>query len=222
MKKDQAYRYIKNQIMEEKWSSETAVNVNEIAAELNMSRTPIHKALSELAQEGFLHIIPQVGVFVKKPDLSEVLERVYVCASLDALMAEQATFYLKEEDFKHMESILKTMDVPDICVEEYSSLNIEFHRVIYEASGYTYTLNHAKQLWDYLNYVGSPDVLFSESRRKRSQSEHWMIYFALKDGDHKLVKSLVEHHMRRVADSIKDKLSEKESDEQAVYSFLHR
>ncbi|WP_342430704.1 GntR family transcriptional regulator [Neobacillus sp. FSL H8-0543] len=202
MKKEKAYRYIKNQIMEEKWSTDTAINVNEIAVELNMSRTPIHKALSQLEQEGFLNIIPQVGVFVKKPDRKDVLERINICATLDALLAEQAAYNLKDEDFVYMEATLRKMDDPIISADDYSDLNIEFHKTIYDASGYSYTLNLTRQLWDYLTYVGSPDLLFIEGRRKRSQAEHWLIYFALKDRDHSLVKKLVEIHMRRVAEVI--------------------
>ena len=68
MKIDKAYRYIKRQIIDGIWEPETAINVNEITEKLNMSRTPVHKALSKLEQEGFLSIIPQVGVFVKRPD----------------------------------------------------------------------------------------------------------------------------------------------------------
>ncbi len=89
--------------------------------------------------------------------------------------------------------------------DEYSSLNIEFHRVIYEASKLTYTFNLATQLWDYLNFVGNPEDIFNVKRRKQSQTEHWMIYFTLKEKDHKMAKRLMEKHMRRVADIIGQK-----------------
>ncbi len=99
MKIDHAYRYIKRQIIEGIWEPEKAINVNEITGKLNMSRTPVHKALSKLQQEGFLTVIPQVGVFVKRPDPEEVLERLLVCANLDALMAEQAALHLEMKIF---------------------------------------------------------------------------------------------------------------------------
>ena len=92
MKREKAYRYIKGLIIEGKWDVEMAINVNEIADELKMSRTPIHKALTQLEQEGFLTIIPQVGVFVKRPEHTEIFERLLVCANLDALLTEQAQF----------------------------------------------------------------------------------------------------------------------------------
>ncbi|MEH7253222.1 MULTISPECIES: GntR family transcriptional regulator [Bacillaceae] len=203
MKIDLAYRYIKTHIIDGTWEPETAINVNEVTAHLNISRTPVHKALAKLEQEGFLEIIPQVGVFVKRPEQADVIERLLVCANLDALMTEHAVEKLNEEELTYMKEILTTMDNPDISVDEYSSLNIEFHRTIYEAAKLTYALSLAKQLWDYLNYVGKPSVLFSKDRRKQSQAEHWMIYYTLKEKDSKLAKNLMERHLLRVAEAVR-------------------
>jgi len=205
MKIDKAYRYIKRLIIEGVWEPETAINVSEITEKLNMSRTPVHKALSKLEQEGFLSIIPQVGVFVKRPDPEEVLERLLVCANLDALMTEQAALYLNEEEFAFLEETLIKMDDIGLSADEYSSLNIDFHRTIYEASKLVYTFNLAKTLWDYLNFVGNPDELFTDERRKQSQTEHWIIYYYLREKDSKMAKRLMEKHMRRVAKLVGEK-----------------
>ncbi|ETI68805.1 GntR family transcriptional regulator [Neobacillus vireti] len=205
MKIDKAYRYIKRQIIEGNWEPEAAINVNELSEILNISRTPIHKALSKLEQEGFLTIIPQVGVYVKRPDPNEVIERLLVCANLDALMTEQAALHLTDEDFHNMEATLKKMDNPKLSVDDYSSLNIDFHRTIYRASKLTYTFNLANQLWDYLNFVGNPDDIFTIERRKQSQTEHWVIYYSLKEKDSKMAKRLMEKHMRRVSQLVGEK-----------------
>jgi len=205
MKIENAYRYIKRLIIEGVLEPDTAINVNEIAETLKMSRTPVHKALSKLEQEGFLSIVPQVGVYVKRPDPEEVLERLLVCANLDALMTEQAALLLTQKEFTYMESILQRMDQPELSADEYGSLNIDFHRTIYEASKLTYTFNLAKQLWDYLNFVGNPEDLFTSDRRQQSQIEHWMIFYYLKENDSKLAKNLMEKHMRRVAKLVGEK-----------------
>ncbi|WML39138.1 GntR family transcriptional regulator [Neobacillus sp. OS1-2] len=205
MKIDKAYRYIKRQIIEGTWEPETAINVNELADILNISRTPIHKALSKLEQEGFLTIIPQVGVFVKRPDPNEVIERLLVCANLDALMTEQAAIHLTKEEFRYMETTLLKMDNPGLSADEYSSLNIDFHKTIYVASKLTYTFNLANQLWDYLNFVGNPEDLFTDERRKQSQTEHWIIFYSLMEKDSKMAKRLMEKHMRRVSQLVGEK-----------------
>ena len=205
MKIDQAYRYIKRQIIDGVWVPDTAINVNEVSEHLNISRTPIHKAMTKLSEEGFLSIIPQVGVFVKRPEMEEVMERLLVCATLDALMTEHAIKNLNDQELSQMYTILTKMDNLVISEEEYASLNIEFHRIIYLAAKLPYTFSLANQLWDYLNYVGNPAMLFSHERRKQSQAEHWMIYFSLKERDAKLAKKLMEKHLTRIADSVSEK-----------------
>jgi DNA-binding GntR family transcriptional regulator len=205
MKIDQAYRYIKRQIIDGVWVPDTAINVSEVSEHLNISRTPIHKAMTKLAEEGFLSIIPQVGVFVKRPEMEEVMERLLVCANLDALMTEHAIKNLNDEEFSQLYTILTKMDNLEISEEEYSRLNIEFHTIIYKAAKLPYTFSLANQLWDYLNYVGNPAMLFSLDRRRHSQAEHWMIYYSLKERDAKLAKKLMEKHLTRIAESVSEK-----------------
>jgi DNA-binding GntR family transcriptional regulator len=216
MKIDQAYRYIKRQIIDGVWIPETAINVNEVSEHLNMSRTPVHKALTKLAEEGFLSIIPQVGVFVKRPELHEVLERLLVCANLDALMTEHAAKNLTHEELSHMYDILTRMDNLEISEDEYSILNIEFHRTIYEAAKLPFTFSLANQLWDYLNYVGNPVLLFSQDRRQQSQAEHWMIYYSLKERDAKLARKLKEKHLIRVSESVSEKYQKMGMDQEMI------
>ncbi|WP_461610816.1 GntR family transcriptional regulator [Cytobacillus kochii] len=204
MKKEQAYRIIKRLIFDKKWDPQEAINVNEIANQLQMSRTPIHKALTQLGQEGLLTIIPQVGVFVKKPKHSEIIERILVSANLDSLLTEQATPKISEEKIEYLQNLLIKMDQSELSPEEYTILNSEFHRTIYDASELEYTIGLAKQNWDFLNFVGKPEVLFSKFNRERSQKEHWMIFYTIKDRDSKFAKRLMENHMRRVAISINE------------------
>ena len=170
MKKEKAYAYIKRLIMDGKWDLEESINVNEITEHLQMSRTPIHKALTQLEQEGFLTIIPQVGVFVKKPEQSEVMERILVGATLDALLTEQAVPKMNEEKIIYLEELLKKMDRPELSSDEYSTLNVEFHSVIYAASELEYTIELTKQIWDYLQYIRESRC-FIFKRKKRALSK---------------------------------------------------
>ena len=68
----------------------------------------------------------------------------------------------------------------------------------------TYTIELTKQIWDYLQYIGNPDHLFSKEKRERSQREHWMIYQSIKDRDRHLAKVLMEKHVRRISDSVEE------------------
>ncbi|MFC3041803.1 GntR family transcriptional regulator [Virgibacillus xinjiangensis] len=206
MKKDQAYKYIKQQIMNGHWHTDSAINVHQIMEELSISRTPVNKALRQLEYEGFLNIIPQVGVFVKRPDEQEVYERLLVCVRLDAYMTGIGASKISEEKIRELEELLEKMDDPGMDSDQYAKLNVDFHSAIIYSSGLDYMIKMTKQLWDYLNYVTTPTDLFMEEVRRRSQTEHWMILQTLKDRDVEMATRIMEKHMGRVAEFVKGAL----------------
>ncbi|MFC2949722.1 GntR family transcriptional regulator [Virgibacillus sediminis] len=206
MKKDIAYKYIKQQILNGEWKTDSAINVNQIMDELSLSRTPVNKALRQLEYEGFLNIIPQVGVFVKRPDAQEVYERLLVCVRLDAYMTGIGASKISEEKIRELEELLEVMDNPELTSDQYAQLNVDFHSAIIYSSGLEYMIQMTKQLWDYLNYVTTPTELFLEEVRRRSQTEHWMILQTLKDRDVDMATKMMEKHMGRVAEFVKGSL----------------
>ena len=58
------------------------------------------------------------------------------------------------------------MEDLEISSDEYSVLILSFIGQFMKPPRLDYTLNLTKQLWDYLNYVGNPDNLFSQERKK--------------------------------------------------------
>lgn len=209
MKKEQAYKYIKQQILQGTWTTNKAINVNKVIEELKISRTPVNKALRQLENEGFLNIIPQVGVFVKQPDEREVYERLLVCAQLDSLMTGHAAMEINNQTLEKLEKTLIKMEDPNLSNEQYGEMNIMFHSQIIYSSGLQYMIDMTKQLWDYLNYVNSPNELFYHEVRKRSQIEHWMIYHSLQERDSDMAKKVMEKHMARVAEYFRRSLIDK-------------
>lgn len=59
-----AYLHIKDQILSEKWKSGFHIVEAFISEDLDISRSPIRAALSTLADEGFVDMIPYRGFFV--------------------------------------------------------------------------------------------------------------------------------------------------------------
>ena len=59
-----AYLHIKDQILSENWKSGFHIVEAFISEDLDISRSPIRAALSTLADEGFVDMIPYRGFFV--------------------------------------------------------------------------------------------------------------------------------------------------------------
>lgn len=196
-KKDQAYYFFKENILNQKWKIEDAINLIEVCAELKMSRTPVIESLKELEKEGFVTIVPQVGAYVRRPTEDEMYERILIRIKLDSLMSEVAAEKITESQLAQLRKLLDSMDDPTMEANEYAIKNREFHEVIYDASGLVHIKSVAIEYWDYLRYLEAQELLFRNEHRSRSILEHRMIYHALEERNKPLVKQLVESHNSR-------------------------
>ena len=76
-----ALNYLKEQIITCAMPPGSAINVNEIAARLNISKTPVREALLELQYENYITVIPRKKTIVSRISLKD-LEYVYDARSL--------------------------------------------------------------------------------------------------------------------------------------------
>lgn len=67
----QAYHYMKEQIESQSWLPKQHIREVDVANSLNISRTPVRKAIDQLTSEGYLEKIPHKGIQVGKPDLTK-------------------------------------------------------------------------------------------------------------------------------------------------------
>ena len=202
MKEEQAYKQIKGMIIEREFSVNEAISINKLAEQLSMSRTPIQRALSQLEREGYITIMPQVGVFVRRPDPKEVEDRLLLCVQIDVFLAEQAANHINGLMLEELKILLDRMEENHLSAQEYEKLNVEFHTIICRAANNDYAFKTNKINWDYLNYVNVSEELFKGENREQSQAEHRMIYYALRDRDAKLAELVMKKHLSRIAQFI--------------------
>lgn len=65
--------------------------VEELAAQIGTSTTPVRDALQQLKSEGLVEIVPRVGVYVREIPVAEVCEVYAVKQALEPLMVAWAT-----------------------------------------------------------------------------------------------------------------------------------
>jgi DNA-binding GntR family transcriptional regulator len=83
-----AYRYLRNAILSNALPAGFQAAENEIAAQLSMSRTPVHEAMTRLAEEGFVQILPRKGILVRALTPADLLEIYDVLIALEGAAAE--------------------------------------------------------------------------------------------------------------------------------------
>src|SRR5205814_2487150 len=114
------------------------LNVDELAAKLGVSLTPVRSAIQQLATEGLVEILPRSGTFVASLSIQDVEETFDIRCALECLAAEKAVENVSAQDLQRMRQLLRSLRKPlrnenDRTAHELD--NSELHRIIVKSSG---------------------------------------------------------------------------------------
>lgn len=131
---DIVYEKIKNDITRNKLKAGDFLSSTQIAAEMDVSRTPVREALNSLSTEGLIDIQNGVGIFVKGISEVEVRELFEIRMVLESLalkkmMAkpiDQPFFVALKEEWLSMRKRFKNSD--QSIFEEISLLDYKTHK----------------------------------------------------------------------------------------------
>lgn len=165
----------------------------QIANELNTSQAPVRESLRYLEAMRLVVTEPYKGTRVREVSNRELEESSQVRVALEELGAELAGPHMKGKvERLEIEARLFMKAAKDKDVRAYSQHDIEFHRIIIEASGNQLLLS----IWETvvlenrflrtLNRIGKEQLIeFGEA--------HLPVIDALRDGDGKKAAMLLNH-----------------------------
>ena len=208
-KRDRAYLFLKQQLLEQLLQPGAMVDVDAIAHSLGMSRTPVLEAITLLEREGYLVVVPQVGVFVRIAEANEIYQRVLARAVLEGFLAAHAASNVNESFLQHLEALLERMDAAP-SPHTYAKLNREFHSAIHRQAGLVIIQRLVEELWDYIRYIAHADQLFAD--RSVSQKQHRAILGALRSKDPIRARKLMEKHVLRAAELFSPNVTKQQED----------
>lgn len=110
---DAAYRFLRKAILTNEIPVGFQATEVEIAARLNMSRTPVHEAMARLQEEGFVQIIPRRGILVKGLTPADLLEIYDILIGLEGAAAERLALQGSDataDIAKELENLTATME----------------------------------------------------------------------------------------------------------------
>jgi DNA-binding GntR family transcriptional regulator len=116
-----------------------------LAAQLQLSTTPVREALRLLEAEGLVESVAFRKVRVTLLSRRELRELYLVRQNLDPLAASLAASAATDEQIARTQQILLTGELKS---EERLIMNREFHRSIYVASGNSVLIDFLDSLWD--------------------------------------------------------------------------
>jgi len=135
-KKEFIYREVKEQILSLKARPDTVLKEEDVALAYGVSRTPVHEALQQLKQEGFLEQVKKVGYLIKPLSISDLQEIIQIRSVLEGYAARLTTVNQDEKIFARLQKInekariyLKNNDLTN-----FFRNSSDFHGIIYQGS----------------------------------------------------------------------------------------
>lgn len=191
-----------------------------LAVQLNLSRTPVRAALSQLEQEGLLERAQGGGFVVRSFSIQEVLDSIELRGMLEGVAARLAAERGVEE--RDLEVIRKTLDQLDLTLtldpaeiqfERYVELNAKFHEQLAILCGskvFQSEIDRAGRL-----PFASPSAFLQEQsdviafRRSLSsaQDQHRAIVEAIENREGARAEALAREHARLARRNLENVMS---------------
>ena len=165
---------------------------SEISSQLSVKRFAARKAIQELAQKGFVELIPNKGARVIDPTDQEVEDNYRVRMALELLAAEMMAERITAADLKALRKIQKEYAevVTRGRMKEMILKNEEFHKALLRATGNRLLcelLDRTKNAVFSLRY----NTYFLLGIASRTLSDHEAILRALEKKDLKTLKRVL-------------------------------
>src|SRR5262249_51202366 len=122
-----AYYALRKAIQNRSIEPETLYSELQLAAAMNISRTPVREALIELSREGIIEVVPQRGFRVRTISEAEEREVFDLRGVIESNVVRQLAAAAKPADIAGLRHILKRQaQLADDC-PEFLELDEKFH-----------------------------------------------------------------------------------------------
>ena len=105
--RENVYRVIRENITSLQLAPGTTVSTQELAAKLQVSRTPVREAFIRLQKEDLVEITPQKGTMVSRIDLTRAEKERFIRESLETAILPLFLQNCTEPDLKELELLIE-------------------------------------------------------------------------------------------------------------------
>jgi DNA-binding GntR family transcriptional regulator len=204
-----AYNALRNAIIEGEFRPGERIIEQRVAADLQLSRTPVREAVRMLAADGLVIATRHRGAIVRPLERADVLDLYELRARLESYAAELASSRAQEADLAEIEAGIRdftaAMGREDLDALDrtrlYSQANRRVHNAIIEASG------HARLGHILASTVDTPLVFrafreFSRAELERSNNFHQMICDRIAEHEPARASALMYEHIMEGRDRV--------------------
>ncbi|MCM2477750.1 GntR family transcriptional regulator [Rhizobium sp. CG5] len=213
------YTLLRSLIVEVKLLPGRALPEKEVAAILNISKTPVREAIIRLSEEGLLRVVPQGGTFVSTIDVQRYIEACFIRFKLESGAVAEAARRHTFEDLCRLEVCLN-QQIAAAAEKDYTQfflLDEEFHKSIFAAArlaGVWSVVNQAKGEMDRMRHLKR---VFAVRRTEEVIDEHRDVLEAIRSANSESAVAAITRHLG----SLESKITELSRDPK-LWNYIER
>ena len=181
-----------------------AIDENQVASELQVSRMPVRQAISALEIEGLVTKVPRKGTFVTSLDKEDIREIYTTRIALEELAIVEAVKHYTDADFEKIEHNLEATADQIESYQHFLEIDKEFHQLLYAPSGWNRLTRMIIQLRNNTAMYRWLKAEFPRERIEKSLRDHREITEACKRRDAVESARLLRLHTQNTILSIDD------------------
>ncbi|TFG82060.1 MAG: GntR family transcriptional regulator [Spirochaetales bacterium] len=203
-KKIQAYKILKERIIQNELKPQEYLNEQVLCKELNISKTPVREALQHLERDRLVVIVPNKGCFVSNIGIDYIREVFEIREMFECSAARMAAAMGSKAEFEKILANHKSFKVVDDQSVRQSLLSgYQIHEHIVNASGNSFLSEYYASILDHIVRIRMYFISrFDSKRLHETCEEHKRILRAIIDGDPDRAEREVREHLGRSLISI--------------------
>lgn len=204
---DQAYEVLRDSILRRELPPGHRLDLDDLQSQLGISRTPLKEAISRLATEGLITVVPRRGSYVTELTAQDVAERFDVRHILELGAVDEIVANLTDEHLENLREVyadLEALTTPEGITSDYFGFldkDREFHRAMLRIAG-----NHLLlEIYEGLNIHLQVAKVFYMARDKRTSLvgyEHREILKAMEARDAEGLRETLREHIQSAKQAV--------------------
>ena len=195
-----AYRRIKEGILELRYQPGQKLSEAKLAAELHLGRSPIRSALARLERDGWVRVLPQNGTFVRRFSPDEVVAMHELRLLLETHAASVAATRVTPEELATLRAKFETLKAKGASknFDEFLALDDLFHGTVYRLAGNAFIAQILNNLRDQIHWIRVTTAMLP-GRVEESLREMDRVLLAMENRDAAAAAEAMRQHIGNIA-----------------------
>jgi DNA-binding GntR family transcriptional regulator len=176
-----------------RWASGSPLRQEEIAAEFGVSRVPVREALFQLQAEGLVQMVPNKGMYVRRPSEADLREWFRLRWLIESDMLEQAVPLHTAATINRVETVQAALDKAH-AVADWVAGDREFHEALYAPAQRSESMAIVRRLRHLVDRFYFARMKPS-SRAQGWHEEHHALIRAVRRRDAKAATKVLQAHL---------------------------